>query len=588
MKKHTLTDGVPIATVTDDIFDADCDILVIGLGTAGVISAIASAKEGCRVTGVDTAPLAGGVGTSACVWDYYYGARGGLYVEINRKADKILESGIYLSTARDEHSETYPTSVKSLALEDTLDTLGVTRYYETSVTAIYSENGRLCGAELFGNQKIVRIRASVVIDGANGAVCHLLGLPHLPARKSDNRTARFARTVAMRDGDGQFCGAWHQGDALTQGMGTAEMSAHYLHWSAQPPCYAEHFNAGNRLYGLGCITGIREVTCYETEETYTFCDWLDRKRPQKVAFYALSQLDNSCDDVWNEDDDFVDWNVLCNMNPYAFSVGISPYLFMAKGVDNLLLAGKHIGTGHIMTSGVRMRSDMEKLGEAVGVLASLSVAKHCSAKTVADLYFSEYRKILAESGCYDESNDRGVCDLNIPDRGMWKSCKLPQNTDELKESLSGITPSLGLLAIRLGKIKINETVLSWLTAENRLLRENTAVALGMLGDKRALPVLREILSGDTERYMHYWDEFRYGWHSSTDLCNFIKSACLLARFHDPADEALMKRIADYDGVNEIRTTASYYGKRYFGLCTYPENILKQKQLKKLKGKGKKK
>ena len=564
VKKHTLTDGIPTVTASNDAFDADCDVLVIGLGTAGVMAAIAAAKQGCRVIGADAAPLAGGVGTAACVWDYYYGARGGLYREINRKADALLVGGVYLSTAR-EGISTYPTSVKSLALEDTLDAFGVIRYYGTAVTAVYTEDGRLCGAELFGERNFVRIRASVVIDGADGAVCRLLGLPALPGRKSDNRTARFARTVAMRDGEGRLCGAWHQGDALPQDAGTEEISARFLRWSAKPPCYADHFDRGNRLLGLGCITGIREAACYVTEEIYTFSDWLEGKRSEKVAFYALSQLDNSCADVWNEDDDFVDWHTLCNMNPYAFSVGISPCLLMAKGIDNLLLAGKHIGTGHILTSGVRMRSDMEKLGEAAGVLAALCVSNRCSAKTVAELHFPAYRELLAQSGCFDADNDRGICDLNIPDRGMWRTCVLPRTAEELKESLSGITPSLGLLAVRLHRVPIDDGVAAWLTAENRLLRENTAVALGMLGDCRALPVLRNILRGDTERYIRYWDEFRYGWHATTDLCNFIKAACLLARFRDPADEALMNEVAFYDGENEIRVTASHYAKRYFGI-----------------------
>ena len=564
VNKHTLTDGIPTVTASNDVFDADCDVLVIGLGTAGVMAAIAAAKQGCRVIGADAAPLAGGVGTAACVWDYYYGARGGLYREINRKADALLAGGVYLSTAR-EGISTYPTSVKSLALEDTLDAFGVIRHYGTAVTAVYTEDGRLCGAELFGERNFVRIRASVVIDGADGAVCRLLGLPALPGRKSDNRTARFARTVAMRDGEGRLCGAWHQGDALPQDAGTEEISARFLRWSAKPPCYADHFDRGTRLLGLGCITGIREAACYVTEEIYTFSDWLEGKRSEKVAFYALSQLDNSCADVWNEDDDFVDWHTLCNMNPYAFSVGISPCLLMAKGIDNLLLAGKHIGTGHILTSGVRMRSDMEKLGEAAGVLAALCVSNRCSAKTVAELHFPAYRELLAQSGCFDADNDRGICDLNLPDRGMWRTCVLPRTAEELKESLSGITPSLGLLAVRLHRVPIDDGVAAWLTAENRLLRENTAVALGMLGDCRALPVLRNILRGDTERYIRYWDEFRYGWHATTDLCNFIKAACLLARFRDPADEALMNEVAFYDGENEIRVTASHYAKRYFGI-----------------------
>ena len=562
--KHMLKDGKSTAAVCrNDAFDAECDVLVVGLGTAGASAAIAAARQGCSVIGADAAPLPGGVCTAACVWDYYYGARGGLYREINCEADDILKRGIYLSAER-EGVHSYPTSVKSLALEKALDSLGVVCHYSTVLTAVYADGDRVCGVELLGDRPL-RIRAKVVIDGANGAVCRILGLPNMGGRRSDGKTARFSRTIAMRDADGQLCGAWRQGDALPQNVTTEAMSDSYYKWSTQAPCYPERFSKTNRLYGIGYVTGVREVPCVQTEETYTFLDYLNGRRPQKVAFYALSQLDNSCADVWNEDDDYVDWRVLCDLNPYAFSVGVSPKMMIAKGMENLLLAGKHIGTGHIMSSGVRMRTDMEKCGEAAGVLAALSVANHCSAGEIAESHFDEYRRILAESGCYNADNDRGVCDMNLTDGEMWRSCPLPKDTGELKRSLMSTTPGLGLLALRMGRIPIDGTVAAWLRSDHRLLRENTAVALGMLGDTASLPVLREILKGDTETVTHYWDEWNYFWYSTSELCNFVKAACLLARFRDPADEERMRQIAFYEGKNPIREMASHYAKRYFGI-----------------------
>ena len=566
--KHTLTDGRPTVSVSCDAFDAECDVLAVGLGTAGVMAAIAAAEQGCRVIGADAAPLPGGVGTAACVWDYYFGARGGLYRRINREADEILKTGVYLSAER-EGGSSYPTSVKSLALERALDSLGVVCHYGVVVTAVYTEGDRVCGAELLGDRPL-RIQAKVVIDGAGGAVCRVLGLSTLGGRRSDGKMARFARTVAMRDGDGRLCGAWHQGDALPENVTTEAMSDSYYKWSAQPPCYPEHFSGANRLYGLGYLTGTREVPCVEAEETYTFSDYLSGKRPAQTAFYALSQLDNSCADVWNEDDDYVDWRVLCDLNPYAFSVAVSPEMLIAKRAENLLLAGKHIGTGHILTSGVRMRTDMEKCGEAAGVLAALSVAHRCSVRETAKLHFAECSRILEASGCLNADNDRGICDLNLPDGEMWKSCTLPQNREELRQSLLSPTPGLGLLALRMHRIPTDEIVLSWLHSDHRLLRENTAVALGMLGDASALPVLREILQGDTETVTHYLDGWQYFWYSTMELCNFVKAACLLARFRDPADEPLMRQVAFYEGVNPIREMASHYAKRYFGICEQPE------------------
>ena len=48
----------------------ECDVLVIGAGTAGSIAAIAAAKLGYRVICADKQKAPGGMGTFACVYDY--------------------------------------------------------------------------------------------------------------------------------------------------------------------------------------------------------------------------------------------------------------------------------------------------------------------------------------------------------------------------------------------------------------------------------------------------------------------------------------------------------------------------------------
>lgn len=550
-------------------FDYTCEILVVGLGTAGAIAAISTGKRGHDVIGVDISPIPGGVGTSACVWDYYYGARGGLYDEVNSRADSLIAAGYYMNTTHKGFKKSYPTTVKALALEEELDAAGVRCFYSSIVTDVFTDGGKIVGAAFLSDRGMFTVGAECVIDGAEGEVARLAGIRDLGGRKYDNHTARFSRTIGYYEGEGEnrqvrgiwvFCGQF-------AGLDGAEASREILRWTADPPILRDDYKGSKRLAALGCETAKREVFCYETEEVYTFRDYLDKnktpenikrelKHQENAIFYTFAPLDNSTPEFWFEDEDFQDWQGLCDMHAYGYTTAVTPGMLIAKEIPNLLLAGKHIGTGHTMSAGVRMRTDMEKCGEAAGVMASLAAERKIPA---SDLSPSELREILSKTKCYDKSNDRGVCDLNDADEtGMCATVKLPATVPELRECLSSIHPAPGLFAVRTGVIKADDALVSWLS-EGGLLSENSAVALGLLGDSRCLPVLREILSREPENYTYYSRKrYFFPWIYSTDLCNYVKAACLVSRFNDPADRALIETLAAYDGDEKKRQKAAGY------------------------------
>lgn len=558
--QHTTVEGENISHETEVCFDETCDILVIGLGTAGAVSAIAAGKRGHKVIGVDFAPLPGGVGTAACVWDYYYGAKGGLYEEINHTADKILGSGKYMPSAVSGGKISYPTTVKSIALEETLSNYGVKCIYNTVVTDIYTDGEKVVGAAFLSNGKHFKIGASVIIDGAEGAVCKLLGKKTLGGRCFDNKTARASRTVGILTNENgvsrvhgcwRFCGEFSNKNAY-------ECAKAIYEWTASEPGLYDRFNEKNRLCFLGSVMAKREVFCCETETVYTFKDYLDGNIPNDVIFYTFAPLDNSNRELWDEDIDFQDWQGLSDMHAYGYTAGVTPKMLIPKGSDGLILAGKHIGTGHTMSAGVRMRTDMEKCGEAAGVMASLTVEYSCK---VAELGANEIRNILSKTNCYDKSNDRGICDLNVPYDGMWKSAELPHNVAELKEILSGIHPALGLIAVRMRKINAVDNLKKWIF-EDGLLSENSAVALGLLGDVCSLPILRKILSKAPEAYVyHSPNKYFFPWLQTTELCNYVKAACLVARFNLPEDRQLLNNLASYSGDDERKIAAASYAKK---------------------------
>lgn len=575
--RRTLVDGKSVSCDFDGSFDYSCDVCVVGLGTAGAISAIAAANftRDVHVIGIDSAPIAGGVAVAGCVWDYYFGANGGVYTELNDICDEIVATDRYInSTVSDksnpQHKRSYTTPIRGLALAHAFERYNIEAFYSSVVTDVITDGERVCGVACFDGKRSFTVGAKVVIDGAEGAVCRLLGLRDLGGRRSDNKSARFSRTVGTMYkgnllGKWQFCSDY----ANTTPAEAAELT---FKAAAEAPCLARDYSDPNiRLYSVGWEMGRREVPCIETERVYTFADYLAGNRPDNAIFYSFSPLDNANPDIWNEDEEFQDWQLLCGMHAHGVSVGIPPECLIPRGADGLLLAGKHIGMGHTMTSTVRMRTDIEKCGEAAGVMAAMAATYDCSVRAVAGEHFDTLRQILTASGCYNVENDRGICDLNIRDGEMWKPCKLPETPDELRELLASIHPSLGLIRVRLYRYYGNDCKLpadsladilaGWLDSDDKLLRENSSVALGLLGDRRALSVLREILHGECE--VHVYEspvKFQFPWLWRIELCNYMKAACLVRRYNDPCDEELLASVAAYDGDDVDLIKSAEYAK----------------------------
>ena len=559
LKRKTLINSLPVESSWSGEFDFQCDVCVVGAGTAGAIAAIAAAKRGHSVIICDSAPIAGGSATAACVWDYYYGSDGGLYSEVNADADSVSDIYLKSTSGQPGSKRSYTTAQKSLALAKFFDKYNIKAFYSSYVTDVFVDSNKVCGVAIHDGEQTITISAAVVIDGAEGAVCRLLGLNTLGGRVSDGKSARFSRTVGVMSG-GYLLGRWRFcGDFA--GADTEKAARLDYEYAAEPPCSVERLDERCRLYSLGYETGRREVPCIETEQVYLFSDYLDGKRPDGAIFYTTSPLDNANPDLWNEDEDFQDWQLLCDMHAYGVSVGVTPKMLIPKGVDCLLVAGKHIGTGHTMTSTVRMKSDMEKCGEAAGVIASLTIEYETTTFDIADTHIDKLRGILGASGCYNPENDRGICDLNDPTGNTWKSCHLPVSTEELREALSSIHPSLGLISVRLGlPDRVNELLRGFVDAGG-LLRENAAIGLGLLRDESCIPVLHEILDGGVKTYLYESPvKYQYPWLHATELCNYIKAVCLIGRFGRADDRPRLEKIAAYSGDDPHLTKAAEYAR----------------------------
>ena len=150
-------------------FTSAYDVIVVGLGTAGAVAAIAAARRGLRVLGLERMPAMGGQGTLGYVLPYYFGGRGGLHEELDRKTRQRMKQGFV------ETNGLHP-DCKLFVLEQEAEKAGAEIRCEAALTGVYLEGKSVVGIQWLQSGQFSSARARVVLDcTGEAAVCVLSG-----------------------------------------------------------------------------------------------------------------------------------------------------------------------------------------------------------------------------------------------------------------------------------------------------------------------------------------------------------------------------------------------------------------------------
>ena len=537
----TLSDGKLISREVNPVFDEATDVCVVGLGTAGAVCAISAAENGARVVGIEKVSYIGGTAVGVC--DYYFGAAGGISEQIKNECYRRIDSGDFVSSGgREIRENSVSGAVKSSVLLDRALAAGVKIFTKSRLIGVFSDEAQVCGIEFFDGEKIRTLRASVTVDCADGEVCRLLGCDFLGARPSDGHTMRFSHIFGWWNGV-------HERACITQyDFPEAEREANrtrlILGGILSGGFIKEHYSP--LIVWESPVTGLREVRAVECESSYTLSDILAKKPPEKPLYYSFAPLDNANSDDWNETETIQDWKVLTDMKRFGISAGVPMGMLIPKGKKGLLVAGKAMGAGHDLIGCLRMTADIEKCGEAAGVISAAAVRE---GKDVRDLDYGKITDKLRVTGCRGEENDLGICDLTYPMGNKPTPYKLPENAEELISALSSDEPGPAILSVKIRCDTETKNILAGnLSSENRNLAENCAFALGIAGDTRCLPMLRAILSRPPEYKVHTVKKL-YSAYSigSTFTCGSIKALILVGRLRDKESIPLLEKILKDDG-----------------------------------------
>jgi hypothetical protein len=461
------------------------DVVVVGLGTAGSIAAIAAARHGLRVLGIDRHTLMGGVGTAGAVTGYYFGTRGGLFEQLDRQAT-ATEKAVYTpSYGINAEGKQYVMEQEALAA-------GVTIRYSTTVIRVIQEGKSVRGVECFSPELGSRaIIAKVVIDATGNAdICRMAGCELRAGREFDGQAQPFSNPVFTIE-NGRIRGRYTDSgyvfpedpDSLSRAIVESALLSTHLR---------ERYEESERFLRVAPQLGIREGQFIVGEDNVTLDRFLLGDYSHEPVFMAYSNLDNHSKDVAFESELLQDWTVAASLWGMKFTVPIPLGAMIPRGFDGLLVAGRSLAVDHDMATCVRMKRDMQKCGEAAAYASRLSIRNGVPLRDVA---YEDLAGMLRESGCLGEHEK-----VYFEHRLEANDSSNPfitwlTDSEEIKAGLSGVKPGVAIWSVRLLGDAMRPKLLEWLDAngsDNEHLRKHSAIALALIGSAEAAPVLLEM------------------------------------------------------------------------------------------------
>ena len=449
------------------------DVVVAGLGTAGAEALRQAAASGLKALGIERTNGMGGQGTVGCV------SFGG----------------------------SIPMRMRDL--ERACVTADIA--YEAVVTGARVEKNRLTGVTYLANGVARTVRTKIVIDATgNATLARLCGLPVRKGRAFDGVMAPCARAETWLLKDGGFRPIYRNyPEDLTRTAeeysASATMLARERHrfWQVQ--------RQKGRMLKPAMLVGAREEARVVTEEILTLDDALSERPVPNPIFHAWEPEDLPVfyGDHAFESEATQNWKVLCGLPLFGYPATLSYGTLVAKGIEGLLVPSKHFGVSHDLGGGIRMQEQMRKTGIAAALAASVALRQGCALKNVP---YAALKPLLERAGllkpprktfvtsCHGYaftpfSDDEVIAALQqdvVKTTEWWyaKSVNAPSERAAYaywtawKRALSGAPAEKCALADRLARE----------LAKGGRFAGNFAVALGLMKDARAVPVLRELVA----------------------------------------------------------------------------------------------
>ena len=493
-------------------FDLACQVLCVGAGSAGVYAADAAAQMGASVILVEQDVTLGGMHLLGNVRGCYYGFHGGSFEEDQPPRE---DAALQIKTDR-----------KKISLLERLRRSGVAQLYSCTPTALLVDGSSVVGLLAFDGEKELAISAEMVIDAtSDGFLIRMLPVKKEYGRPKDGKMAPYSVIATL----------WQQDRIRHVNRDAGYIDPYdcddFTHKALMAHAQAADLMGRGSFLNLATHTGVREGLRFEGEQTLRYEDVLYGRKPDKLLFWAYSDLDLHGSLRALDEEIFQTWWVLCNMATAALRIPVPMGAVVPKGWRGIVTAGRCLSADSYIGSAVRMNRDCFRMGQCVGTAAAMAKAGDLLAVDY-DAYVQKVQQLECFFG--DESK---VLGFDSP-HGDILYRPISLNWRQNLPLLSTNTPApLFWSAFRCEeKDDLTERLLDMLRGETEILtRYNIGLTLGILGRTEALPLLRQIVQNR--------DDFSYADCRRSNQFRSVMAVCLLGRLGERGDEPVLKQIA---------------------------------------------
>lgn len=418
--------------------DYETDVFVAGGGPAGVVAAVAAAREGKSVFVAETSGSFGGAATAAYVpafATFSDGVRqivGGIGGEIRGGVSKEVPSSAYWT----------PIDLEELKVfyDGMVEKAGVRFSFFTSVCDVVARNGHVEHVVLSSKRGLFAVRAKIYLDcTGDGDLCAFAGgayelgdeegstmPPTLCSQWCDidfsqkNEHAEKLLPKAIADGvfsvhdyhlPGFFVGP-HRGSGLGRGnighvfginpTDERSLTKAMVDARRRMPEYGRFYREYQkgyeraRLASTAPFLGVRESRRITCDYTLTVEDFLKRSQfEDQIGRYCYPvDLHISKPGDKAKFDAFLKEYQGSLRYKKGESYGIPYRSLVPKSFDNVLVAGRCIGTDRKMQASIRVMPGCFVTGEAIGRAAALA----CASRDVRKVKYPDLRDRLLAAG----------------------------------------------------------------------------------------------------------------------------------------------------------------------------------------------
>lgn len=379
------------------------NVVVAGLGTGGLMAAVAAGRQTDRVVAFDTLPFAGGVGSGAGIHVYYHGVKGGLQSELDERIRLISP----LFGAPDQIRGYHPDARKIVA-DQLLQEAGVT-VMQGMAAGVNTKSGTIHSAILCTAKGPVELQSNAWIDATgDGDLAAMAGATFEKGRAADGQLHAFTqssgRASIQKGRMKMFClnyDAGHVDPTDSEDLTRARLLGigHYVQLQ---------YRADDHATSIAPLIGIRQGRQIRTDYTISLADLINETKFEDVIAYARCHYDNHAVDYELESDESIFWVWACKQWRTSLGCDVPYRCLLPVGVSNLWLACRALGVSQDAHYALRQQRDMQRIGEVAGLAAAMAWQANGESRQVDMTSLSE--KLVASGALrsaheFNDSND---------------------------------------------------------------------------------------------------------------------------------------------------------------------------------------